>query len=173
VLGGTLAFATPATVASPPGSYAITPSGLTSSNYAITFVDGTLSVLGPLEPPEPPLPPVTPPAAGATLPSILSSLDIVGPGALPFTPGDAAFRTTLAEAPTARDSTFVLTYSLGEIVQLAPPEVAGTGGFVPAAAGASATGPCGGPIALGDSTGCVTVAVTESFWGTAFQGTGN
>lgn len=170
VLGGTLAFATPATAASPPGTYAITPSGLASTNYAISFVDGTLSVLGPLEPP---LPPVTPPAAGTTLPSVLSSLDIVGPGAPPFTPGDAAFRTTLAEAPTARDSTFVLTYSLGEIVQLASPEVAGTGGFVPAAAGASATGPCGGPIALGDGTGCVTVAVTESFWGTAFQGAGN
>jgi hypothetical protein len=90
-------------------------------------------------------------ATGTTLPNVLSSLDIVGPGAPPFTPGDAAFRTTLAEAPTSRDSTFVLTYSLGEIVQLAPPEVAGTGGFAPAAAGAGTAGGLRGPIALGDS----------------------
>jgi hypothetical protein len=43
-LGGTLAFATSATATSPAGSYAITPSGLTSSNYAITFADGLLTV---------------------------------------------------------------------------------------------------------------------------------
>ncbi len=43
-LGGTLSFSTPATNASPAGTYSITPSGLTSSNYAITFVDGTLTV---------------------------------------------------------------------------------------------------------------------------------
>jgi sugar lactone lactonase YvrE len=45
VLGGTLSFSTTATASSPPGTYAITPGGLTSSNYAITFVSGTLTVL--------------------------------------------------------------------------------------------------------------------------------
>jgi hypothetical protein len=45
VLGGTLTFSTLATTSSPPGTYAITPGGLTSSNYAITFVSGTLTVL--------------------------------------------------------------------------------------------------------------------------------
>jgi autotransporter-associated beta strand protein len=45
VLGGTLSFSTPATTSSPPGLYAITPSGLTSGNYTITFVSGTLTVL--------------------------------------------------------------------------------------------------------------------------------
>jgi hypothetical protein len=45
VLDGTLTFSTPATTASPPGTYAITPGGLTSGNYAITFVNGTLTVL--------------------------------------------------------------------------------------------------------------------------------
>jgi hypothetical protein len=45
VLGGTLTFATPPTPGSPPGTYAITPGGLTSSNYAITFNRGTLTVL--------------------------------------------------------------------------------------------------------------------------------
>jgi hypothetical protein len=44
VLGGTLAFSTPATAASGVGSYVVTPSGLTSPNYAITFANGTLVV---------------------------------------------------------------------------------------------------------------------------------
>ncbi len=43
-LSGTLAFTTAATIASPVGTYSVTPSGLTSSNYAITFVPGTLTV---------------------------------------------------------------------------------------------------------------------------------
>jgi hypothetical protein len=43
-LGGTLTFTTAATQASPVGSYAVTPSGLTSNNYAITFRVGTLTV---------------------------------------------------------------------------------------------------------------------------------
>ncbi|MGE0444161.1 MAG: Ig-like domain-containing protein, partial [Vicinamibacterales bacterium] len=43
-LGGTLAFTTPATPASPMGGYAITPSGLTSANYTISYLDGTLMV---------------------------------------------------------------------------------------------------------------------------------
>jgi hypothetical protein len=45
VLGGMLTFSTPATTSSPPGMYAITPGGLTSNDYAITFVSGTLTVL--------------------------------------------------------------------------------------------------------------------------------
>jgi hypothetical protein len=43
-LGGTLALTTAATSVSAPGSYSIVPAGLTSSNYAITFVPGTLTV---------------------------------------------------------------------------------------------------------------------------------
>ena len=45
-LGGTLAFASSATQASPVagGPYTITPSGLTSTNYHITFVAGKLTV---------------------------------------------------------------------------------------------------------------------------------
>jgi uncharacterized repeat protein (TIGR01451 family) len=42
-LGGTLNLST-AAASSPVGSYAITVGGLTSSNYAITFVNGTLTV---------------------------------------------------------------------------------------------------------------------------------
>ena len=44
VLGGTLAFTTLATQSSSVGGYAVTPLGLTSTNYAITFVDGTLTI---------------------------------------------------------------------------------------------------------------------------------
>jgi hypothetical protein len=44
VLSGTLTLTTTAMAASPPGSYPITPSGLTSSNYAIVFVPGSLTV---------------------------------------------------------------------------------------------------------------------------------
>jgi hypothetical protein len=43
-LAGTLQFATSAGPVSPVGIYAVTPSGLTSSNYTITFTDGTLTV---------------------------------------------------------------------------------------------------------------------------------
>ena len=44
VLGGTLAFSTTATTDSPVGVYPITPAGLTSANYAITFIAGSLTV---------------------------------------------------------------------------------------------------------------------------------
>jgi hypothetical protein len=44
VLGGTLGFATAASASSPVGSYSVTPNGLTSSNYAISFADGTVDV---------------------------------------------------------------------------------------------------------------------------------
>jgi hypothetical protein len=43
-LGGSLQFATAATAASPVGTSAITPGGLTSGNYAITFVAGRLNI---------------------------------------------------------------------------------------------------------------------------------
>jgi len=44
-LGGAIAFATTATPQSPVGTYPIVPSGLTSGNYTISFVTGTLSVI--------------------------------------------------------------------------------------------------------------------------------
>lgn len=43
-LGGMLAFNTAADQTSPVGNYAVTPSGLTSNNYEIAFVAGTLQV---------------------------------------------------------------------------------------------------------------------------------
>ena len=44
VLSGALSFTTTATDSSNVGSYAVTPGGLGSTNYAITFADGTLTV---------------------------------------------------------------------------------------------------------------------------------
>ena len=43
-LGGTLSFSTTATPASDVGSYDVTASGLSTTNYAITYVTGSLSV---------------------------------------------------------------------------------------------------------------------------------
>jgi hypothetical protein len=44
VLGGTLAYAGSSQGARNAGSYVITPAGLTSSNYAVNFTDGSLSI---------------------------------------------------------------------------------------------------------------------------------
>jgi hypothetical protein len=44
-LSGTLTFSTPATASSPVGSYPVTPSGLSSPNYTITFIAGTLTII--------------------------------------------------------------------------------------------------------------------------------
>ena len=43
-LGGTLVFSTSATAASPVGTYAVTPSGLTSANYAFTWTPANLTI---------------------------------------------------------------------------------------------------------------------------------
>ncbi|WP_143244262.1 MBG domain-containing protein, partial [Algoriphagus ratkowskyi] len=44
ILGGTVSYATDASINSCAGSYDVTPTGLTSSNYNIGFVKGTLTV---------------------------------------------------------------------------------------------------------------------------------
>src|SRR5207244_6306525 len=44
VLAGTLSFGTPAMASSNVGSYAITPGGLTSPNYALSYGNGTLTI---------------------------------------------------------------------------------------------------------------------------------
>ncbi len=43
-LGGTLVFTTVADINSPVGSYTVTPSGLTSTNYTLSFFAGNLSI---------------------------------------------------------------------------------------------------------------------------------
>ncbi len=44
MLGGALVFNTPAVITSPPGNYPIIASGLTSADYTISYVNGTLTV---------------------------------------------------------------------------------------------------------------------------------
>lgn len=44
VLGGTLAMTTPATRQSDVGTYPVEPSGLTSPNYALQYINGTLTI---------------------------------------------------------------------------------------------------------------------------------
>jgi hypothetical protein len=56
-LAGTLVFVTPATVASPTGQYPIVPSGVSSPNYSVVFVNGILAVTSALPPEPPPIPP--------------------------------------------------------------------------------------------------------------------
>lgn len=43
-LAGTLTFATSATASSAPGSYGVTPDGVTSANYDVTFAAGSLTI---------------------------------------------------------------------------------------------------------------------------------
>ena len=163
VLGGTLGFTTPATVVSPPGTYPIVPTGLTAANYAITFVDGVLTVT-------PVLPPVPPAVAPQT--ALIGGPEPFRRGVQPFTPGDAGFRTTVLEAGPAIADPFLLTYSLGNILQLAVGEAALPGGFVPAGAARAPdrdpdAGRCGGPINLGlPAEACRTIELPESYWTT-------
>ena len=87
-VGGTLALSTSATAASPVGTYPITPSGLTSSGYAITPVAGTLTVT------KAPLSVIAPSpsrAYGAANPSLM-------PSYTGFVNGDKA--TSLTTQPT-------------------------------------------------------------------------
>ncbi len=172
VLSGRLRFSSDAGEGSGPGRYRITASGLRSTNYRISYAEGTLTVAPAPGNPEPPVP-------GDPLPALDNSLDIPERGLPPYTPGDAAFRTTVAEAPRALGSPFRLTYSLGEVAQLVTPGAADTGGFTPAAGGAGGGEPlaappvCSGLIGVGaPQPGCARSTATESFWTTAFPEAG-
>ena len=76
VLGGALAYGGNAQGAIQPGRYAITPAGLTSANYHIDYIDGTLTLsavdgppnlAGVLFPPVPPFPPTVPPPVSTNI----------------------------------------------------------------------------------------------------------
>jgi hypothetical protein len=95
-LGGALVFATPATILSPPAAYPITPSGLTSVNYAIAFIDGVLTVTAATV-----TPPVSISAFSALSGAIASTINPPGMG-VP-TLSSAEFTDTLA--PTASGAT--------------------------------------------------------------------
>ncbi len=161
-LDGTLWFSSNASAESPPGSYRLTPGGLGSGNYAITYAPGVLTI-------QPALP-----VAPDTGPAQSSGVYAFRRGVPPLTPGDASFRTTIAEAPPALANPFDLTYSLGEIVELAPVAAAGsadTQGFVPAAGGLAprrTDGTCRGAVGRGED-GCGRRRIRENYWGTATE----
>ena len=144
-LGGRLAFATDAAPESAPGRYRVMPDGLIGGNYAIRYRGGWLSVAA-----------AAPPQVAA--PQRQGDLVTFRRGVPPLTPGDASFRTTVAESPPALGNPFALSYSLGEVIELtasgeppAPgpsPAGAGTQGFVPAAGG----------VGSGDTQGFVAAA---------------
>lgn len=183
-LGGALTFFTSATEDSPDGLFPITPSGLTAQNYAITFVDGTLTV-GTGTPPLPELPPAVDPeapdaTAGDTNDAGAQNVRRLAQRGAPVTPGDATFRISNRDVALAEADPFALTYSLGEVLafstEIAPPSDTG---FVPAAGetpqaesfesaagGAAETAACGASVNLGtaDRGNCQQVTVSESYW---------
>jgi len=73
VLGGAIVYTTAAELASPAGLYAITPSGLTSTNYRIVFLDGTLTVSDPNALPPTPVPPLLPGGDDASAEAIIAA----------------------------------------------------------------------------------------------------
>jgi hypothetical protein len=109
-------------------------------------------------------------------------------GLEPLTPGDASFRTTTLDTPTAIANTFDLTYSLGEIIRFTPgnapvpanataaaPRTQGfvaaagsagsdTEGFVPAAgsAGPEAAPDAGAPAETSDCRGTVNRGLADT-----------
>ncbi len=162
VLGGLLALTTAATQGSPAGTYAIVPSGLTSTNYAISFVNGVLTVT-----------PLGPPPGPAAQAGLVEGPEPFRRGVQPYTPADAGFRTTVLEAGPAVADPFRLNYSLGDVIQLAVGQPSFPGGFVPAGAGRPEDaapddpGICGGPINLGPrATGCREIELIETYWTT-------
>lgn len=159
-LDGSLTITPAADADSPAGDYALVPAGVGNANYDITFADGTLTVL-------------PAPLAGPNLVAGTEDRIVPARGVPPLTPGDASFRTTTAEAPPALDNPFALTYSLGEMVELASgdgvPATSETQGFVAASGGASAsTSPatdpaCRGSVGRGD-TACRQRSIRENYW---------
>ena len=132
-LGGTLSFSTLATAASPVGSYAISPSGLSSNDYTITFVSGTLAITpapgsagsstpGGLNPAQPAAPGSTGPSSGTGLgegrnpgsppTSGLGSPPAVGAGHDPATIATAVVNGVAAALPLVSSAPVITAVAL-------------------------------------------------------------
>jgi hypothetical protein len=109
-LFGSLILATPAGTASPAGAYAITPSGQSAVNYGITYVNGTLTIIGTDAPTPPP---------SATVPAPTVPVTVVVDGAY-----QEAVASTRERTPETRPSGTALP---GRVF-----EVQGTGIRLPA-----------------------------------------
>ena len=106
VLGGALSYSGTSQGAINPGTYTITPGGLTSSNYALAFTNGTLTISATVAPTFTPLPiSVSTPAP----PSSISNSEIAGSSITQgqsVLPSDAAGSAplTISDQPAASDS---------------------------------------------------------------------
>ncbi|MFC4314735.1 filamentous hemagglutinin N-terminal domain-containing protein [Steroidobacter flavus] len=144
VLNGSLAFNTTANESSGAGTYSITPAGFTSSNYAITYQAGTLTVSPaaqqpevpevPEVPEEPEVPEVpNPPQAPSPSPSAEGIGHLVqapNPGRVTLA---AADRTIALREPTARSMIVDGGISLGAAPSGATPAQSTVwGGFISA-----------------------------------------
>jgi MBG domain (YGX type) len=163
-LGGTLGFSTSATASSPAGPYPVLPGGLTSANYSIRFVAGTLTVSPAQSTSSTPASPLASSPGGASSPvPHVNATPGPTPGANPSPnlsagsdshaapsplPGaDAivtaiAIQNTVASLPLIAPSLLTATLappSLGSSVA-SPPAVSGGGNLVTAVASATPSG---------------------------------
>lgn len=150
VLGGTLTFAAPA-LSSPVGTYAghIVPSGQTSTNYAITYVNGTLTVT-----PAPltitadgntklygaALPALTATPTGLVSPDTLASIGVTPVLATTATSSSAVGTYPITASGPAATANYSINYVGGTLqVNPAPTTVAGSALPEPSNLGATVT----------------------------------
>jgi hypothetical protein len=88
-----LTYTSPATSASPAGTYSINPGGASALNYSFTYQSGVLTLSSADVPPTPPEPPVEPPVIPPVEPPVVAPPST--PGLPSLTLGDlAAFNAT-------------------------------------------------------------------------------
>ncbi len=130
-LTGTLSLATSATTGSAAGTYAITPSGVSSGNYSITFVNGTLTVTPAADtitfPPIPVVPlgvrPFTLNATGGGSTSPVVYTVLFGPGSVNgSTLTVTALGSVLIEASQAGDANYTAAAPVFRTVQVEKPQ---------------------------------------------------
>ena len=156
VLGGTLAYGGTSQGAINAGSYIITPSGLTSGNYTITFDDGTLTITSAPTPiPTTPPPPATTPNSGTI---VTTSQPPQMNNNQTFTPPPAGMAVNTGTGPTSL---------LGGLLTLTP-DLA-SGGFSSSGFGSGGSGGFGG----GSSAGSGGIPVSGSGSGSGFSSGGN
>jgi hypothetical protein len=144
VLGGSLTYGGTSQGATGAGTYTITPSGLTSTNYTISFNNGTLVIAAaPVTPPvEPPVPPVEPPVPPVEPP--------VPPVEPPVPPVEPPVPPVEPPAPSVGRSTIP---DAGHLHRNTNQSTATTDSGVPAGAGASGIGVRPSPRLLDEQGG--------------------
>jgi len=144
VLGGTLTFGGSSQGAINGGTYVITPGGLTSSNYALQFVDGVLTISAPVAPavdvrvflPVPVLVPVLAvPLVAVRLPA--------APGGLNYVPSSRPTSGVVAFAPTNAPTASVSALAVPSVAPSPAPTIVPEAVAEAAPAEAAPAGPTG------------------------------